>query len=109
MVTIRSARFDDAAAIAAIYDQRIAERGATFETTPRTFDDILQRLAEDDRFPLLIAVEADGAIIGWAGLSAYRPRDCYAGIRTGGRSTYAGAPLADPALVRHRCGRPLEW
>jgi len=80
MVTIRSARFDDAAEITAIYNQGIAERGATFETIPRTVEDILQRLADGDRFPLLVAVGANGAVVGWAGLSAYRPRDCYAGI-----------------------------
>jgi L-amino acid N-acyltransferase YncA len=78
-MTIRRATEKDAPAIAAIYNQGIAERGATFETEPRSADDIVARLADGDRFPLLVA--ADGpTVLGWAGLSAYRPRACYAGI-----------------------------
>lgn len=78
-MTIRHATQADAAVIADIYNQGIAERGATFETEPRTVDDIRARLAERSRYPLLVA-EEQGAVIGWAGLSSYRPRDCYAGI-----------------------------
>lgn len=79
MVKVRSASIEDAAAIAAIYNQGIAERAATFETTPRTVDDIVQRLADLQRYPLLVATDENG-VVGWAGLSGYRPRDCYAGI-----------------------------
>jgi phosphinothricin acetyltransferase len=77
--TIRTARRDDAHAIAGIYNQGIEDRSATFETDPRTEDDIAERLAERDRFPVLVA-ERDGHVVGWAGLSAYRARTCYAGI-----------------------------
>jgi phosphinothricin acetyltransferase len=76
---IRAAEHRDAAAIADIYNQGIAERGATFETEPRSVDDITARLHDQARFPLLVAEDA-GAVIGWAGLSGYRPRACYAGI-----------------------------
>jgi len=78
-VVIRRAIRDDAAPVAAIYNQGIADRGATFETEPRTVEMIRARLAEDDRFPVLVS-EQDGVVTGWAGLSAYRPRACYAGI-----------------------------
>lgn len=80
MIQIRSALPRDANAIAAIYNQGIAERAATFETVPRTSQDIADRLARIDRFPLLVAVAPNGSVLGWAGLSSYRPRDCYAGI-----------------------------
>lgn len=80
MIKIRSARVEDAAAIAHIYNQGIAERSATFETQPRTLADILQRLDELARYPLLVATDASGAVVGWAGLGGYRTRDCYAGI-----------------------------
>jgi phosphinothricin acetyltransferase len=80
MTRVRPASIEDAAAIAAIYNQGIAERAATFETAPRSADDIVQRLADTHRFPLLVATGQDGTVVGWAGLSAYRPRDCYAGI-----------------------------
>lgn len=66
-------------AIADIYNQGIADRGATFETEPRSTDDIDARLSDQLRFPMLIAEDA-GTVIGWAGLSGYRPRACYAGI-----------------------------
>ena len=76
---IRPAAPEDTDAIARIYNQGIAERGATFETDPRTPADIAARLADDERHPVLVAVE-EGSVVGWAGLSAYRPRACYAGI-----------------------------
>ena len=77
--TIRRASHADAAAIAAIYNQGIEDRGATFETELRTAADIIVKLADDERFPNLVA-EDDGQVLGWAGLSSYRPRLCYAGI-----------------------------
>ena len=77
-ITIRDARQDDADRIAGIYNQGIEDRVATFETELRSSDDIRARLAQD-QFPMLVAVDGDDTV-GWAGLSAYRPRDCYAGI-----------------------------
>jgi L-amino acid N-acyltransferase YncA len=77
--TIRTARRGDAPAIASIYNQGIEDRGATFETEPRTVPDIEARVADGVRFPVLVA-ERDGAVVGWAGLSPYRARGCYAGI-----------------------------
>jgi L-amino acid N-acyltransferase YncA len=79
MLTIRDARPADAAAIAAIYNEGIADRGATFETAPRSAADIAPKIADAAQYPLLVA-EQDGDIIGWAGLSSYRPRACYDGI-----------------------------
>jgi phosphinothricin acetyltransferase len=78
-LTIRLAAAPDAPVIADIYNQGIADRGATFETAPRTPDDILDRLAGSGRYPTLVAEEA-GTILGWASLGAYRPRACYTGI-----------------------------
>ncbi|MBI2220609.1 MAG: N-acetyltransferase [Acidobacteria bacterium] len=78
-LTIRQAELADAAAVAAIYNQGIAERGATFETEPRSAADIEARLQDRARFPMVVA-EEDGRVIGWAGTGSYRPRACYAGI-----------------------------
>lgn len=78
-VHVRDAVRGDAESIAAIYNQGIEDRVATFETQPRTASDILARLGEADRFPILVAVDGD-RVVGWAGLSSYRPRACYAGI-----------------------------
>jgi phosphinothricin acetyltransferase len=78
-IIIRNAGQPDAGTIARIYNQGIEERGATFETEPRTADDIASKLADRDRYPFLVAADGD-EVIGWACLSAYRPRACYAGI-----------------------------
>ena len=67
----------DAAAIAAIYNQGIADRVATFETRPRTAEDIQGWF--DGLHPVVV-VEDGGALLAWAATSTYRPRDCYAGI-----------------------------
>jgi len=77
---VRPARDADAADIARIYNQGIAERLATFETEPRSAERIALTLAERaDRYPTVV-VERDGRVVAWAGASEYRPRDCYAGI-----------------------------
>lgn len=78
-IKLRRAEAADAAAIAAIYNQGIAERSATFETRPRSAADI-QAWLDDSRHPVLVALDAQAHVLGWAGLSAYRPRACYAGI-----------------------------
>jgi phosphinothricin acetyltransferase len=78
-INIRLARLEDAAAIAEIYNQGIEDRGATFETELRTADSMRARLDDPERFPLLVAEDSD-LVIGWAGLSSYRSRACYAGI-----------------------------
>ena len=78
-IAIRPAGEPDAAAIASIYNQGIADRGATFETEPRSPGDIVVKLADTARYPVLVISEED-VVIGWAGLSSYRPRECYAGI-----------------------------
>jgi L-amino acid N-acyltransferase YncA len=98
MVTIRLASIAETPAITAIYNHGIAERAATFETTPRQIGDIAQRLAEVDRYPLLVAVDALGKVLGWAGLSGYRTRECYAGI--GEFSVYLAADARGRGIGR---------
>jgi L-amino acid N-acyltransferase YncA len=85
---VRGARLSDAEAIADIYNQGISGRMATFETVLRSPDDIRQTLRNGGkRFPFLVA-ECGGRVAGWASISAYRPRACYAGI--GEFSIYVG-------------------
>lgn len=99
--TIRRATLDDAAAIAEIYSQGILERIATFESEPRTPDMIRTKLEHDDERHPTIVVEVDGEVAGWASISLYRPRECYAGI--GEFSVYIhrdfrGRKLSQPLL-----------
>lgn len=73
----RPATTTDAAAIAAIYNEGIAEGMATFETRPRQAEEV--RGWFDGVHPIVV-VEDGGAVIAFASTSTYRPRDCYAGI-----------------------------
>ena len=79
-VRTRLATAADAAAIASIYNEGIADRIATFETEPRTVEQIAAQLADKgDRFPTVVA-ERDGRVVAWAGAGAYRSRPAYAGV-----------------------------
>jgi L-amino acid N-acyltransferase YncA len=73
----RLAELSDAVSLAAIYNEGIADRVATFETRPRSEEDV--RAWFDGRHPIVV-VENDGQVVAFASTSTYRPRDCYAGI-----------------------------
>jgi L-amino acid N-acyltransferase YncA len=76
--TARAARIGDAPAITAIYNEGIADRIATFETEPRTTEQIARWF--DGRHPIVV-VEDDGrAVVAFASCSGYRNRECYAGV-----------------------------
>ena len=77
-VRIRPAAPGDAVAIAAIYNEGIADRVATFETRPRAVREIAAWLAEP--LPFLVATSADGAVLGFARASAYSDRCVYTGV-----------------------------
>jgi L-amino acid N-acyltransferase YncA len=77
---VRPARREDAEAIARIYNQGIEERIATFETEPRSGEQIGAILeARDGRYPAVV-VERDGEVVAWAWCGPYSDRPCYAGI-----------------------------
>ena len=78
--TIRIATAADTPAIAAIYNEGIADRIATFETEPRTPSQIAAVLAErGERFPTVVA-ERDERVVAWAGAGPYRSRPAYGGV-----------------------------
>ena len=80
MTIVRPARGGDAAAIAHIYNQGIEERIATFETEPRSVEDMQAYLAErEGRYPVIVA-EHEGQVVAWAAAGSYRPRECYDGV-----------------------------
>ena len=89
---VRAAMLADAPAIAEIYNQGIEDRVATFETRPRTAEDIAAWF--DGVHPILVA-EDHGAVIAFAATSTYRPRECYRGVAE--VSVYV-------ARNRRRCG-----
>ena len=76
-ITTRRASPADAGAIARIYNEGIEDRIATFETRPRSAEDVARWF--DGLHPAVVA-EDGGRIVGFASTSSYRPRECYAKI-----------------------------
>ena len=111
---VRHARPSDAAAIAHIYNQGIADRVATFETEPRSPESIVAALGErGERYPTLVGERGDQVVaVAWA--SPYRPRACYDGIAE--FSVYvdraargSGAGRAVLAALLQECARRGFW
>ena len=74
----RRAKIEDAAAIAAIYNEGIEDGIATFETrlaNRRRCEEVVR-----GRFPIVVVENSGGDVIAFASTSEYRPRDCYAGV-----------------------------
>jgi len=74
----RAARLADAAAIAAIYNQGIADRIATFETEPRSAGQIAEWFT-GQQIVILAETEETGPVAFGASFP-YSARSCYSGI-----------------------------
>ena len=77
-VRIRAADATDAGAVAAIYNESIAEREATFETAERSAGDALRWLAADGE-PLLVAEDQE-RVLGFARVIRSSDRCAYEGV-----------------------------
>ena len=74
---IRPATADDAAAISAIYAPYVTGSTVSFETEPPEPEAIRVRIeAGADLYPWLVG-EADGAVVGYAYATQFRPRPAY--------------------------------
>jgi L-amino acid N-acyltransferase YncA len=94
--TPRPATLEDREAIARIYNAGIAERAWTFETRPRTPEDISGWLG--GRFPVVVVEEAE-QVVAFASTGAYSPRECYAAWRTSA-STWPPRPGDEAPAAR---------
>jgi phosphinothricin acetyltransferase len=94
-VKLRPATPADVAAITAIYNEGIAGRQATFETRPRTEEEIAPWLEEGR--PLLVA-EDGGTIVGFARVSGYSDRCVYDGV--GEHGVYVAAAAQGGGIGR---------
>jgi phosphinothricin acetyltransferase len=90
--------------VAAIYNQGIEDRIATFETRLRTAADVEPWLTAGERLPVIVA-EHDGEVVGWARLLAYGVRDVYAGV---GEASFYVSRRARGRGVGGRLVRDLE-
>ena len=106
---VRRAAPSDAAAVAGIYNEGIAERGSTFETQPRRPLDVIGRLTSSS-YPALVAA-LGGEVVGWAWLAPYSDRPAYAGVaecsvyvRAGSRGRGVGTRLTE-----NLAARPSSW
>lgn len=95
--TARLAAPADAAAIAEIYNQGIEERIATFETEPRSAEQMEAQLAEKGDAHPAVVVERDGKVVAWASAGPYRGRGAYAGAA----SACSARRFADAARLSH--------
>jgi phosphinothricin acetyltransferase len=77
-VITRDATRDDAAVIARIYNEGIEDRVGTFETVPRTDEEVLGWL--DAGYPVVVG-EDGGEVVAWASAPPYRrDRPAYSGV-----------------------------
>jgi len=101
MSGIRPARFEDCAAINAIYNYYVDTSPCTFDLDEMA-DSTRQawfRAREADGLPVLVA-ELDGRVAGWAALSPWSPRGAY-------RTTVEESIYLAPEMRGQGLGRPL--
>lgn len=77
-VTVRPAKPDDSAAIAAIYAYHVAHGTASFDIAPRSEVEVAARIAEcvERRWPFLVAA-LGGQVVGYAYATQFRDRPAY--------------------------------
>ena len=75
---VQLATIEDAGAIAAIYNQGIEDRVATFETVLRSAADIKDWFSKSSA---VVVVEEAGTVVAFAATFPYRERACYSGVR----------------------------
>jgi len=73
---VRPARADDAVALREIFNEAVADKLATFETSPISIEGQRERIAsaeQDPKHPILVA-DVRGWVAGWATIKAYDSR-----------------------------------
>jgi L-amino acid N-acyltransferase YncA len=93
----RPAADGDLPAVVEAYNAGIAERVATFETQPRTVEDLTDWLTDGQPF---VVAERDGRVVGFARAGAYSDRCVYSGV--GEHAVYVS-----PDARGQRLGRQL--
>ncbi|MCC7428659.1 MAG: N-acetyltransferase [Alphaproteobacteria bacterium] len=99
---LRKARFEDVAAIQAIYAHHVLNGLGTFEEVPPDAAEMAERLAEvtGQGFPWFVAEADDGEILGYAYAAPFRARSAY-------RFTVEDSVYVAPARTRRGVGLSL--
>src|SRR3982751_3328310 len=98
---IRNATFDALRAILDIYNAEVVSGTATWDTEERTWEaQIAWWEAHATPYCLIVAVEADGSVVGWGSLSRFHPRAGY-------RFTVEDTVYVRPDRQRRGVGRSL--
>ena len=78
MPRVRLAGLDDAEAIRSIYNLEVTETTVTFDLVPRSALDQRRWLEQHaGAHPAVVAVDGEGAVVGFGALSPYRSRPAY--------------------------------
>lgn len=77
---IRAMQHSDAASVASIYNEGIRGRGATFQTVERSEADVAGWVEQAERFPVIVADDDAGRVLGWARAGSYSDFEPYAGV-----------------------------
>jgi phosphinothricin acetyltransferase len=88
-VQIRAMEPGDAESVAAIYNEGIRGRGATFQTREQSAADVAPWVDQAERYPVVVA-ERDGQVVGWARASSYSAFGPYRGV--GELAIYVASP-----------------
>lgn len=95
---IRPARLEDSEGIRAVYNAEIAST-STFDLVARSAEEQRSWLLErSGAYPAIVAVGADGAVVGFGSLSRYRDRPAYA--TTVEDSVYVAGPARGRGVGR---------
>lgn len=100
-LTIREALIDDAQAIQSIYNYEVENETSTMDLVSRTLE--VQRewiTARSGAFCAIVAVDSDGAILGFGALSEYKDRSGY-------RSTVENSVYVRRDVARRGIGRQI--
>src|SRR5438093_12389532 len=76
-VVVRLATEGDVSAILAIYNERIVNSVATFDTEPQTLEEKLAWFRETQHPYAVLVAERDAEVVGWACLRPFRSKAAY--------------------------------
>ncbi len=100
-VDVRLARLSDAEAIRTIYNHFVENTTSTFDMVPRSLEQQEAWLsARSGALAVIVAVDADDTVMGFASLSPYKDRPAY-------RTSVENSVYVAPGLERRGVGRTL--